>query len=1155
MDIVNYVARFLLLAGVVFVLQPLSLSAMTACKGQPASVSWSWDANVGVGGCAGTATDLACSFSPLATPGVAGGGSKPVTIPASTPSGAFCTATITCQPGNISKSDTLIYDATKEWNGSACVTAAIPNCTSQIKTWTEGGYSCTGDVGTGSTGDGFSTGQTDTTPTNTGSAVYTCNGTTNTYTYNGGTCAPGACTNGAINPSACTQCPANLYWNGTGCGVCNNGGCTGPGGNPSTPVPPGLNCNNGGVNPPTCTPPSSDACGSQNGTYQSSEPTGTNACSSGSLNSSSPVDTADNWRWSCGSLTCSAIKPGCNVANDTNYSGANPANNYNCANTCANGMTNYPTCTTSGGSPCPATPVSWLGWCGATTPAISRGNSQMVLHDSATYPGYTGQAVYSCSATGILSGPTSESCVSTAPPPPGPASCGSGDGTTVSSQPSGSAACSAGSFGEVDDTATTWKWECQGPAMFGNVSCSANKTAGIPFGAFTSTPNCTIALGASTCLVPISWTSANLSSVYLTDCGGGLYDSRGVGSQTYSSVTVPYSGGEPSTPGCYQIHNGSTLGPILDTVLGSANCVSGTSWDGSKCTDLPTGTLTIVPPSCIIPRDQHTCNVRLDSTAVNVDRMDVWRVSPDPAYLFPDGSRGTVVRGLSTTFRLEGTRAEGWVPSYHPAFNGTLDTKTATASCNTAAGDWWDASERFWDASIADFAFGKCKAPVAVTLTVPNCVILADQSTCVAKPSSMSGGTVGWSYGLENITAIRSTANVFSSPGWTYNPVIGIGTAVELKFGANTINLWATNKGAGTAWFAPILRSTTATASCTAGTNWDGSKCASPLPTASLTVGTTNLSYNGQTTLTWNSTGASASGCVAGGPWLNSPNNAGSGLTDPLTTTTTFTFQCTGPTGTSALVSRTVTVCPSATPIWRGGACHPLPTVGPVGLTGQYTPAGSLNFTCNDSDRYEVWKNLRTTGTLIQPSTPYVGIPVSVPVTALTGAGNYNIYCSALDSLGLRVYSAPSAKYYSPTTPTPPVLSINASPKTIQKGTESAITWSIKYPIAACKVNAAPVCSGACVTLGGRDVAKIESASVINTKLTSLTEKTDTNDRFGSRKISDAFWKPINPLEDDKIATGKKTFRFTNTTDFILDCGVTTPIKKVRVNVTSSNEG
>ena len=116
------------------------------------------------------------------------------------------------------------------------------------------------------------------------------------------------CGNGANNPPTCNTCTLPYVWNGSSCTI-------------------------------------PDACGSQVGTIQPSEPTGTNACSSGALNASSPADTASSWNWTCGSLACSASKPGCNDPLDTNYSGPVPANNYNCALTCANGGVDYPVCT------------------------------------------------------------------------------------------------------------------------------------------------------------------------------------------------------------------------------------------------------------------------------------------------------------------------------------------------------------------------------------------------------------------------------------------------------------------------------------------------------------------------------------------------------------------------------------------------------------------------------------------------------------------------------------------------------------------------------------------------------------------------------------------------------------------------------------------
>lgn len=83
-------------------------------------------------------------------------------------------------------------------------------------------------------------------------------------------------------------------------------------------------------------------------------------------------------------------------------------------------------------------------------------------------------------------------------------------------------------------------------------------------------------------------------------------------------------------------------------------------------------------------------------------------------------------------------------------------------------------------------------------------------------------------------------------------------------------------------------------------------------PTATLTATPNTVAPNGRATLTWGS-GGSVTSCTAGGPWSNQASFSGSGLTDPLTTATTFTFQCTGPGGTSALQSVTVNVSAAPT--------------------------------------------------------------------------------------------------------------------------------------------------------------------------------------------------------------------------------------------------
>ncbi len=85
--------------------------------------------------------------------------------------------------------------------------------------------------------------------------------------------------------------------------------------------------------------------------------------------------------------------------------------------------------------------------------------------------------------------------------------------------------------------------------------------------------------------------------------------------------------------------------------------------------------------------------------------------------------------------------------------------------------------------------------------------------------------------------------------------------------------------------------------------------------TATFTALPASIAYGGKATLTWASSNATS--CTAGGPWSNlTPPTGnslnGSGLSNPITSATTFTFYCTGAAGNTNTISQTVT--PSAPP-------------------------------------------------------------------------------------------------------------------------------------------------------------------------------------------------------------------------------------------------
>ena len=87
----------------------------------------------------------------------------------------------------------------------------------------------------------------------------------------------------------------------------------------------------------------------------------------------------------------------------------------------------------------------------------------------------------------------------------------------------------------------------------------------------------------------------------------------------------------------------------------------------------------------------------------------------------------------------------------------------------------------------------------------------------------------------------------------------------------------------------------------------------SPLPTLTLSANPTSVAMGGSTTLTWSST--DATGCTGSGDWSGSVAASGSTTINNLTSNKTFSAQCTGPGGTSASQSVTVTVqsVPAAT--------------------------------------------------------------------------------------------------------------------------------------------------------------------------------------------------------------------------------------------------
>jgi hypothetical protein len=136
------------------------------------------------------------------------------------------------------------------------------------------------------------------------------------------------------------------------------------------------------------------------------------------------------------------------------------------------------------------------------------------------------------------------------------------------------------------------------------------------------------------------------------------------------------------------------------------------------------------------------------------------------------------------------------------------------------------------------------------------------------------------------------------------------------------------------------------------------------------------------------------------------------------------------------------------------------PQVGSATINGDYgyniTPPAvvpSIEFSCIGSDRYEIRKAPAGANTLfasgLLPSNGYLGL-TDVPVIL---SDNYAVICKQGN-----IASVPTLVFYN--SPPPPVatISINATPKTIDTGGKTTLTWSIQYPLPACTLTASSVC-------------------------------------------------------------------------------------------------
>ena len=185
-------------------------------------------------------------------------------------------------------------------------------------------------------------------------------------------------------------------------------------------------------------------------------------------------------------------------------------------------------------------------------------------------------------------------------------------------------------------------------------------------------------------------------------------------------------------------------------------------------------------------------------------------------------------------------------------------------------------------------------------------------------------------------------------------------------------------------------------------------------PVVNLSASPTSISYNGSTTLIWDSTNTSS--CDASGGWSGNKPTSGSMVIDALTSSTSFSLSCSGAGGT-VTDEISITVTPPVTAPVVNLSASPLVVV--------YNGTTELSWTTNNTDNCVAsgdWsgsKNL--SGSEIKSNLT----ADKIYTLTCTGAGG-----TTIDSVAIAV-DEPA-----------PVLSFSASANTVEQNGSTTLDWS-----------------------------------------------------------------------------------------------------------------
>lgn len=607
-----------------------------------------------------------------------------------------------------------------------------------------------------------------------------------------------------------------------------------------------------------------------------------------------------------------------------------------------------------------------------------------------------------------------------------------------------------------------------------------------------------------------------------------------------------------SSTGCSSGYSGGTVDELACDFTPSSSGVQSVAVDGS----FPTCTVTF------------TCDGAVEQSAtLNVDFTQIWNgsacVAPSCGGTAPTGgnyrsSPATLV-GQSWSYAVSGACTWSCDSGYHQSGNScVIDAPSVptnfSASASTCGNPWINLS---WTASVNATSYDVYRDGVLLFNTAVTAVSDVDVS---------SGETHSYTVLAKN--AGGSSAQTGAGVATVSGDCVCSGTA---PIGANFTSI--ASDGEGQSW--TYAGSGGCTWFCDGGYHQSGNMCVRDDPVAVITPPSCVIPINQSScnaTISWTSANVDnivLTDCSGTGV---SYNGSGSGPGPRIDTVTipydvgcyqlhNGSFSSIVPPLTEEYGSSS---CESGTS-WSvtDNKCLPPDPVNGSTITNQYTSSEYFNIICSNSNQYSITKG----GSIVRSVTAYVAPTTWNPVPH--GLGTYVVNCirsetGKFDPRSLSYENMPD-----------PIVTLRVTPSTLSKGSTFIASWEIEFPGSVqvprrtCKLQSAPVCTNnQCTT--SQNTASTTMNAVLK------TGNTDTNDagnratgvNIGPRNIQDSLNYIATrfntrslasfPLLGDPVlkATGQRTLVIDKTMDFEIDCGSGSQAKKkVRVNVTTSNEG